>query len=68
MANRIYSPPGYWTKAQAAQRLGMSTKTLERRMKTERLLSRVLRKGRQVWLRTQDVDAYFRLGEERGYI
>lgn len=68
MAAPRYCPPGFLSKSQAAQRLGVSTKTLERRMKTEPLLSRVLRKGRQVFLSVDDVEAYFRLGRERGFI
>lgn len=62
------NPPGYLSKAEAAERLGISVKTLDRRMKTEQLLSRVLRKGRQVFLRIEDVQAYFRHGQERGFI
>jgi len=64
----IHRPPGFLTKTEAAERLGMSSKTLERRIKTEELLSRVVRKGRQVFLSERDVEAYFARGIERGYI
>lgn len=66
MSVSLHRPPGYVTKAEAADRLGMSTKTLERRIRTEPVLGRILRKGKQVWLRVQDVEAYFRLAQERG--
>lgn len=65
---RMHCPPGYLSKADAAQRLGVSVKTLDRRMRTEELLSNVMRKGRQVFLPIAALDAYFRLGQERGYI
>lgn len=68
MEQRRHQPPGYLSKAEAAERLGISTKTLERRLKTEPTLARVLRKGRQVFLPVQDVEAYFRRVQERGYI
>lgn len=62
------TPEGYLTKAEAAARLGMSTKTLERRMKTEPLLQRVLRKGRQLLFPADAISAYFQLAEERGQL
>lgn len=65
---KTHCPPGYLSKAEAAQRLGVSVKTLDRRMRTEKLLTNVLRKGRQVFLPIEALDAYFRLGQERGYI
>lgn len=46
----------------------MSTKTLERRMKTEPLLQRVLRKGRQLLFPADAISAYFQLAEERGQL
>lgn len=61
-------PPGYLTRAESAEYLGISEKTLERRMKSEQFVARVLRVGRRVWLLASDVEAYFRLGQERGYI
>ncbi len=61
-------PPGYVTRAEAAEQLGISEKTLERRMKTENALARVLRIGRRVWLLASDVDAYFQRSQERGYL
>lgn len=66
-ASRL-SPPGYMSKAEAAKRLGISTKTLDRRIKTEPILSGILRKGRQVFLRAESVEAFFELCEERGQI
>lgn len=66
--NAPFTPPGYLSKAEAARRLGISVKTLDRRMKTESHLARVLRKGRQVFLPEKDVMEYFRFGEQRGYI
>lgn len=66
--NSPFTPPGYLSKAEAARRLGISVKTLDRRMKTESLLSRVLRKGRQVFLPADVVEEYFRHGQQRGYI
>ena len=61
-------PPGYMTKTEAAEHLGISEKTLERRLKTEAQLARVLRIGRRVWLLASDVESYFRKSEQRGYI
>ena len=61
-------PPGYITRAEAAEKLGISEKTLERRMKTEKALARVLRVGRRIWLLKSDVKAHFDRSEERGYI
>ncbi|GJM17941.1 MAG: hypothetical protein DHS20C14_01540 [Phycisphaeraceae bacterium] len=63
-----YCPPGYLTKTDAAQRLGMCLKTLERRMKTEPVLSQVLRKGRQVFFSERAVEAYYKLAQQRGYL
>lgn len=68
MPSRRYCPPGYLTKADAARRLGVCLKTLERRMKTEPVLSDVLRKGRQIFFRERDVEAYYKLAQQRGYI
>lgn len=68
MARMIRRPPGYVSKAEAAERLGISEKTLERRMKAEDLGARVLRVGRRVFLLAADVEAHFRLGQERGDI
>ena len=68
MQQEIRRPEGYVTKNEAAAKLGISVKTLDRRMQTEELLARVLRIGRKVWLRATDVDAYFKVAQERGYI
>lgn len=68
MRSRAYRPPGYVTKAEGAQRLGVCTKTLDRRIKNEAGLFRILRKGRQVWLREDDVEAYFELSQQRGHL
>lgn len=68
MAWRV--PPGYLSKSQAAERLGMSTKTLDRRTKTEPALGRVTRKGRQggqVLFPIEVVEAYAQLAEKRGH-
>lgn len=59
-------PPGYITKAEAAERLGVSTKTLDRRRKSEDSLSRTLLKGRQVLFLVSDVEAYFKCCKARG--
>jgi predicted site-specific integrase-resolvase len=64
----IRRPPGYLTKDEAAERLGMSVKTLDRRMKTEPVLRRVMRKGQRVLLLESAVEAYFKLAQERGSI
>jgi len=61
-------PAGFLTKAEAAERLGMSTKTLERRMKREELLSRVVRIGKRVLLPEKNVEAYLKRAVERGYL
>ena len=58
MARMIRRPPGYVSKAEAAERLGISEKTLERRMKAEDLGARVLRVGRRVFLLAADVEAH----------
>jgi len=68
MSRTIHVPPGYLTKVQAAARLGMSTKTLDRRMKTEQLLQDFIRKGRQIFLRDVAVEAYYQHSQDRGYI
>ena len=61
-------PPGYVTKTEAADRLGVSERTVDRRQRKEEWLTRVLRVGRRVWLRAADVEAYFRLSVERGHL
>lgn len=61
-------PPGYLSKAQAADRLGISTKTLDRRRKTEPHLESDMSKGGQVLFREPVIEAYWRLSKERGYI
>ena len=68
MGTERYCPPGYLSKKQAAERLGICVKTLDRRLKTQQLVAAVLRKGRQVYLSARDIEAYFRNGQERGYI
>lgn len=62
------TPPGYLSKVDAAERLGISTKTLDRRIKTEPVLSGILRKGRQVFLPVEAVDSFFEICRERGRI
>ncbi len=61
-------PPGYLSKAQAAKRLGISIKTLDRRRQTEPTLDAELNKGGQLLFREPVIEAYFRLCKERGYI
>ena len=56
------------TKRETAEHLGVSEKTLERRAKTEPLLQRVLRKGRQVFWPVEAVEEYRRHSVDRGYI
>ena len=68
MAGVKRRPPGYLSKAEAADRLGISEKTLDRRMRAEDFAARVLRVGKRVWVLASDVDAYFRRGQERGYL
>lgn len=68
MGRASISPPGYLSKSEAAERLGMSVKTLDRRRMTEPTFGRELRKGRQVFLSVQGVEAYARLSRERGYL
>ena len=63
-----HCPPGYMTKAEAAERLGISTKTLDRRRKFEDSFGSVLLKGRQVLFPISDVEAYFELCKQRGRI
>lgn len=66
--NATPAPPGYLSKIEAAQRIGFSTKTLDRRIKSEPLLSEVLRKGRQVFLPIAAVEAYFEMCQKRGHL
>ena len=68
MSHMLRRPPGYLTKAEAAERLGFSQKTLDRRMKTEPCLARALRIGQRVWLREDDISAYFKRSQDRGYL
>ncbi len=68
MSRNTPRPPGYVSKAETAERLGISVKTLDRRMKMEGILGRVLRKGRQLWFPLQEVEAFFELCQRRGRI
>lgn len=61
-------PAGYLSKADAAAKLGVSEKTLDRRLKAGDLVAATLVAGRRLWLKAADVEAYFRLVQERGYV
>ncbi len=65
---RFHCPEGYCSKAEAARRLGISEKTLDRRRQAEPLLANVLCIGRRVLLPIRDVEAYFHLCQQRGYV
>jgi predicted site-specific integrase-resolvase len=59
---------GYLTKKQAAAKLGVSPKTLERRIKQEGILADAIKKG-QEWLYPESsVQAHFAACKRRGYI
>lgn len=62
------TPSGYLDKRDAAEYLGMSTKTLDRRRQTEPLLQRTLRKGRQLFFLEESVRQYLELAKQRGCI
>lgn len=67
-ASRL-SPPGYLSKAEAAERLGISTKTLDRRRSKEPLLkANELRKGNQVFFPHAAIAEFFELCQKRGHI
>jgi len=61
-------PPGYLSKRQAAERLGVSTKTVDRRLKLGDLHVKILRIGRSTWLLESDVEQYFAACKQRGYL
>lgn len=63
-----FRPPGHYNKKEAANRLGISEKTFDRRRKTEPMLSKVLRKGKETWYLEEVIEAYWDLGMKRGYI
>lgn len=64
----IRRPDGYVSKSEAADRLGISEKTLERRIKGGEMRAKLLLAGRRVWLLASDVEAYFTLCRQRGYV
>lgn len=68
MPRTNHNPPGFMSKVQAALRLGMSTKTLDRRLKTEPLLRDLIRKGKQIFIRETAVEAYYQHSQERGHL
>lgn len=62
-------PPGYLSKEQAAKRLGVGVKTLDRRLKTEPILSAdCLRAGRRLWIAEICVERFFDCARKRGRI
>lgn len=61
-----YRPPGYINKEESAAVLGVSTKTFDRRRKTEPLLAESLRIGNQLWFLEKLIYAYFEYGVKRG--
>lgn len=67
-SRRTNIPAGFMTKYEAAERLGLSTKTLDRRRKSEPLLQQTLRKGNQVLFREAVIQRYFALCEQRGHL
>lgn len=66
---RSHCPPGYLSKAEAANELGVSTKTLDRRRALEPLLkSSEFRKGNQIYFPQSVIAEYFQLCQKRGHI
>lgn len=61
-------PEGYLTKSEAADRLGISEKTLDRRIKAGEMCTKLLLAGRRVWVLARDVDSYFVICKQRGYV
>lgn len=66
---KYYGPPGYLSKEQAAERLGVGVKTLDRRLKSEPILSSdCIRAGRRLWIAESCVDRFFEFARNRGWI
>jgi len=62
-------PPGYLSKEQAAARLGVGVKTLDRRLKTEPMLANAtIRAGRRLWIAEERVRRFFDHAQQRGCI
>ena len=61
-------PEGHYSKQEAAAKVGICTRTLDRRRKLEGVLPRVLKAGRNLWFPVSDVEAYIKLTRERGYV
>lgn len=65
----MHRPPGYITKEEAAQRLGVGVKTIDRRLKSEPLLSEaVLKAGRRLWIAEYCVARFFEYAKKRGCV
>lgn len=64
-----YGPPGYLSKEQAAERLGVGVKTLDRRLKTEPILAAdCIKAGRRLWIAEICVERFFEYARKRGWI
>ncbi|MGP1346814.1 MAG: hypothetical protein ACTS3F_09150 [Phycisphaerales bacterium] len=64
----INRPQNHLSKQEAAARLGVCTRTLDRRRAIEGALPRVLKAGRNLWFPERDVESYVKLTRERGYV
>lgn len=62
-------PPGYLTKEETAKRLGVGVKTVDRRLKTEPILSAdILKAGRRIYIAEYCVIRFFEHARKRGWI
>lgn len=61
-------PAGHFTKQEAAEKLGVCPRTLDRRRALEGVLPRFLKAGRNLWFPERDVEAYVKLTRDRGYV
>ena len=68
MNHDVRRPRGYISKSDAARVMGISVKTLDRRMALGECRIRTLRIGTRVWLLESDVERYFAECQERGYL
>ena len=61
-------PAGHFSKQETAAKVGVCTRTLDRRRALEGVLPRVLKVGKRLWFPERDVEAYIKLTRERGYV
>ena len=62
------NPPGYLNKKACASRIGISSRTFDRRRQLEPLLQEVICVGKQVFFKETAIEEYIRLVQKRGFL